>query len=138
VFLLLVFTMMDAMWLLAVDMALIDGAQEAARLGSLGMLPVTGTREASIQDFIVTREAGLLSANKLTVTMQIYGGGGAADYAQRLSNTTKTAGTGSGRQLVEYQLSYVQPLLTPLAVAAMGGQTSFTHNTTTVVQNEPF
>ena len=138
VFLLLVLTMMDAMWLLAVEMALIDGGQEAARLGSLGTLPVTGTREASIQSFVITREAGMLDATKLTITMQTYGGGRAADYAHRLSNTTKTAGAGSGRQLVEYQLSYVQPLLTPFAMAAMGGQTSFTHSTTIVVQNEPF
>ena len=84
----------------------------------------------------MTRASGLIDATTLTVTMQSFGS--AYNYGHHPVNATQTAGAGSSRHLVQYVIAYAQPFLTPLAVAAMGGQISFTHNTTIMVQNEPF
>lgn len=136
VFLMLVFLMLEASWMMTVEMAMNDATQAASRLGSLGTLPATGTRENSIKDAMVKRAAGLLTSSNLTVTMQSYGG--AYNYGHHATNAAQTSGAGSSRQLVQYVVAYAQPLLTPFASMVLGGQTSFTHNTTIMVQNEPF
>ena len=139
-FLALVFLMLEAMWMLAVDMAMNDAAQEASRLGSLGTLQNQGGSPASITAALtaamVTRAGGLLTSNYLTITMQSYGT--AYDYGNHAANATQTAGVGSSRQLVTYVVTYSQPLLTPLGILALGGRTSFSHKATIMVQNEPF
>lgn len=135
-FLMLVFTMIEATWMMTVEMAMNDAAQEASRLGSLGTLPATGSREESIKAQMVTRAAGLLDTTHLTVVMQSYGT--PYNYGHHAVNATQTAGAGATRQLVQYAITYVQPVMTPLAIVALGGQTSFSHSTTIMVQNEPF
>lgn len=136
VFIMLVFLMFEASWMMVVEMAVNDAAQEASRLGSLGTLPITGTREDAIKAAVVTRAAGLLTSNYLTVTMQSYGS--VYNYGHHASDATQTPGAGSSRQLVQYVVAYAQPLLTPFASTVLGGRTSFTHSTTIMVQNEPF
>jgi Flp pilus assembly protein TadG len=135
-FLLLVFLMFEAAWMMTIEMAMNDAAQEASRLGSLGTLPATGSREDAIKAAMVTRAAGLLASANLTITMQSYGG--AYNYGHHAANATQTPGPGSSRQLVQYVVAYAQPLLTPFATLALGGRTSIAHNTTIMVQNEPF
>ena len=136
VFVVLVFLMLEASWMMVIEMAINDAAQEASRLGSLGTLPATGTREDAIKAAVVTRAAGLLTSDYLTITMQSYGS--IYNYGHHAANATQTPGAGSGRQLVQYVVAYAQPLLTPLASTVLGGRTSFTHSTTIMVQNEPF
>jgi TadE-like protein len=136
-YLTLIFTMIDAMWMMTVEMVMNDATQEASRLGSLNALPDAGlTREQSIKKFMVTRAAGLLDASALTIVMQSYGG--AYNYGHHPVSATQTAGAGGSRHLVQYIITYTQPILTPLAVAVMGGKTSVIHKTTIMVQNEPF
>jgi TadE-like protein len=65
-FLLLVFLLFETAWMMTIEMAMNDAAQEASRLGSLGTLPATGSREDAIKDAIVTRAAGLLASANLT------------------------------------------------------------------------
>lgn len=132
-FLLLVFLTLEATWAMAIELALNDAVQEASRLGSLGTLPPSGSREDSIKATIVTRAAGLLDNNNLSVTMQSYGA--PYNYGHHDSKATQTSGAGSSRWLVQYVVSYTQPLLTPLA---LGGKTSLVHSSTIMVQNEPF
>ncbi len=138
VFLLLVFLTLEATWAMTVEMALNDAVQAASRLGSLGTLPPKGTREDSIKAAMVTQASGLLDNNNLTVTMQSYGGVYYFNPAHRPANATQTAGAGGSRWLVQYAVTYTQPVLTPIASIVLGGQTSLVHNTTIMVQNEPF
>ena len=135
-FLILVFLIVDATWALAVEMAMNDAVQEASRLGSLGTTAAGSSREDAIKAAIVARAAGLLDKNNLPVTMQSYGS--AYNYGHHAANATQTAGPGSSRHLVQYIVSYTQPLLTPTAITVTGGKTSITHSTVTLVQNEPF
>lgn len=134
VFIVLVFLMIEASWIMTVEMAVNDAAQSAARLGSLGTLPPTGSREAAIQAAIVNYGGGVLNNSYLTVVMQSYGT--AYDYGHHAANATQTSGAGSGRQLVQYSVTYSQPLMTPFARTILGA--SFTHSLNIMVQNEPF
>ena len=122
--------------MMTIEMAMNDAAQEASRLGSIGTVPSSGTREVSIKAAMVTRSGGLLLSDNLTVTMQTYGS--VYDYGHHAANATQTAGAGTRQQLVQYVVSYSQPFLTPIASAVLKGQTSITHKTTIMVQNEPF
>lgn len=136
-FIFFVFAMIDAMWMLTIELAMNEGVHEAGRLGSLGNTPSSGTREAAIKNLLVQRGAGMLDATKLTVTMTTFGSGNPRDYATRTGTTTTATGAGLTRQLVQYQVAYVQPLITPIGIAYNGG-TTVTHTATIVVQNEPF
>lgn len=136
VFVLFVFLMIEASWMMTVEGAMNDAAREASRFGSLGTLPAKGSREDAIKDAMVTHAAGLLASNYLAVTMQSYGS--VYDYGHHAANATQTSGAGSSRQLVQYVITYSQPLLTPFASVALGGQKIFTHSTTLMIQNEPF
>ena len=136
VFLLLVFLTIDATWAMTVELALNDAVQAASRLGSLGTLPPSGSREDSIKAAMVTQAAGLLSSSNLTVTMQSFGA--VYNYGHHAANATQTAGAGGSRWLVQYVVTYTQPLLTPVTPIILGGRTSLVHNTTIMVQNEPF
>ena len=122
--------------MMTVDMAVNDAAQAASRLGSLGTLPPKGSREDAIKAAMVDYGVGLLNNDYLTVTMQSYGT--AYNYGHHDPNAKPISGAGSGRQLVQYLVSYSQPLLTPFSSALLGGQASFTHSTSIMVQNEPF
>jgi len=127
-FLGLIFFTVDATWAMAVEMVMNDAVQEASRFGSIGT-----TTTADIKAKIVAQSAGLLDSNNLTVTVQSYGS--AYTYGQA-NAAAPTAGAGSGRQLVQYVVSYKQSLLTPVGIAAMGA--TITHSTAIMVQNEPF
>ena len=137
VFIVFIFAMMDAGWMLTVDLALTNGVQEAGRLGSLGTLPATGSREAAIKDLLIKRGGGLLKTANLTVDMTVFGSGSAKDYASRTASTVKTVGAGGSRQLVQYHVTYVQELLTPIGMMYAIGN-SVSHDATILVQNEPF
>lgn len=135
-FVLFVFLMFEASWMMTVEGAMNDAAREASRLGSLGILPAKGSREDAIKDAMVKHASGLLASNYLVVTMQSYGS--TYNYGHHAADATQTSGAGSSRQLVQYVVTYSQPLLTPFASMALGGQQSFNHSITLMVQNEPF
>ena len=99
VFLTLVFLTLDAAWALTVELALNGAVQAASRLGSLGTLPPSGSREDSIKAAMVTQAAGLLVSSNLTVTMQSYGV--VYNYGHNAANATQTASAGSSRRLVK-------------------------------------
>lgn len=132
-----VLALVDVMVTLTVDLAMSSGMQDAARSGSLGTTPATGTRESAITAAIVARAAGLIDQTALTVALRTYGSGTPSDYTHRNGSSTVSTGAGSSRQVVQYSVTYVQQLLTPLAMAFQGA-TSVTHNSVIVVQNEPF
>lgn len=137
-FLLLVFLTFEATWAMTIELALNDAVQEASRLGSLGTLPSSGTREDSIKNAIVTRAAGLLDSNNLFITMSSYGTASQWSDNRNNKNVSPTAGAGSSRWLVQYVVTYTQPVLTLLGSSKLGGATSIVHSMTIMVQNEPF
>ena len=123
-----IFFTVDATWAMAVEMVMNDAVQEASRFASIGTMTTDDVKAK-----IVAQSAGLLDINNLTVTAQSYGS--AYTYG-KASAAAPTAGTGSGRQLVQYVVSYKQLLLTPVGIAAVGA--TITHGTAIMVQNEPF
>lgn len=124
-------------WQLAVGAALDYGAQRAARLGTVGSAVANGAtasdgaRKLAIRGVVLSTTGGVLQDSRLgEVTTQSFAGFSTASGG--------TNGPGAGKQVVQYQLSYVQPFLTGSLAETMTGRKSITHTSTVVLANEPF
>lgn len=134
----LMLLMLETGWQMATETALAYGARTASRFGITGQTTVPGlnpqpaTRAAAIQYLVTARTAGIINPDTVSVSTKSYGS--AAEYGNA---SQMTAGPGSGGSIVEYDVTYTQPFLTPIAVA-ITGETGVTHHATVIVQNEPF
>lgn len=123
----------------AVAAALDYGAQRAARIGITGGAtgngpPATsGQRQTAIRTAVLNFAGGLLADPKLTVTQSSFG-----SFAAASANLAPSSGPGSAGQVVRYDLTYVQPLLTGPFAASIFGRTEFIHSTSLTVVNEQF
>ncbi|MBV9783902.1 MAG: pilus assembly protein [Acidisphaera sp.] len=134
----LMLLMLETGWQMVTETALAYGARTASRFGITGQTTVPGanpqpaTRAAAIQYLVTARTAGILDPMQVSLSTKSYG-----SPAQFGNASDATAGAGSSGSIVEYDVSYTQPYLTPIAVA-ITGQTGVTHHATVIVQNEPF
>lgn len=120
----------EAGWQLAINAALENGARRASRLGLTGSMPAGGTREQAITRAVL-EAAPILQAGRLEVTLRAYPG-----FAALSQPGAGQAGAGAAGQVVEYRLTYQQPVLGPLARAFWGATVE--HAAVTLVQNEAF
>ena len=125
-------------WQLAVGATLDYGAQRAARLGTVGSVVANGAtapdpaRRSAIRAAVLNATTGVLQDSQLgEVTTKSFAGFAAAGSKGK-------DGPGTGKEVVQYQLSYVQPFLTGSLAAAMTGRPSITHTSTVTLANEPF
>lgn len=126
---------------LAVDLALNYGTAAAARYAITGAITGTSgsggsnaTNNAAIANVIVSSTGGWLNLSRVMVTATSYANPGS--YA---AGTGKVSGSnGVGGNVVVYSISYTQPFLTGMAALVGSTSTSITHQTTIVVQNEPY
>jgi Flp pilus assembly protein TadG len=114
--------------------AMLDyGVRMAARWGVTGRATPDGsTREAYIRSQILGATGGFLKTGQLSVTLTAYG-----SWANALGRTGATGGPGGSGAVVSYSVSYVQPVMTPPAVALLGRR-EFRHTGVLVVNNEPY
>jgi hypothetical protein len=135
---LLLFTIIEAAWQLAIGAALDHGASEATRFGITGaavppgMFPPPATRDAAILAVVIDAAGGMLQIQQLTLVIKSYPNFSSVGQAQ-----TATAGAGTSGQIVQYTLTYRQPFLTSLA-ATIVGSAEIVHRAVVTVQNEPF
>lgn len=125
-------------WQLAVGAALDYGAQRAARLGTVGSAVANGAtapdgaRKSAIRAIVLNSTAGVLQDTRLgEIATKNYAGFGAA-------GGKGADGPGAGSQVVQYQLSYVQPFVTGSLAETIMGRPSITHTSTVILANEPF
>lgn len=123
----------------AVAAALDYGAQRAARIGITGAStangPVAsnGQRQTAIRNAVLNFAGGLLQDPQFTLTQSSFG-----SFAAASANLGPSSGPGAAGQVVRYDLTYVQPLLTGPFAASLFGRTEFVHSTTLTVVNEQF
>ena len=123
----------------AVAAALDYAAQRAARLGITGAVSANGPvasdaqRTAAIRSTILNFGLGLLTDAQLTVTESSF-----SSVAAASANSSGVTSPGSGGQVVRYDLSYAQPLLTGSFAATLLNRTQFVHTTSLLVVNEQF
>lgn len=109
------------------------GVRMATRWGVTGnATPDGSTREAYIRSRIIDATGGFLKSGQLTVTLTSYG-----SWAGAVARTGATSGSGGSGAVVSYSVSYLQPVMTPPAVAMLGKR-EFRHTDVLVVNNEPF
>jgi Flp pilus assembly protein TadG len=138
VFFSLLLLAMETAWQLVIDSALGAGARAASRFGSTGTNVATGItpppadRTTSIEDVLIQNSGGLLRPGRLQIAEASY-----ASFATLASGGASTPGPGNASQVVQYNFTYTQPYLTPVA-AAITGDTQMIHHVQVVVLNEPF
>lgn len=119
--------------------ALDFGARRASRMGITGSVDGTGTvasdqaRAEAVRNRVLSSTRGILTDAHLSISQSSYGTIG--DVA---AGKSTSALPGEGRQLVRYELSYIQPLVTGFLSSPLFTQTHFTHNSMILVKNEPF
>lgn len=126
---------------LAVDLALNYGTAAAARYAITGAVTGTSgsngsnaTNDTTIRNRIVSSTGGLLDPSRVMVTATSY-----ANPSSYAAGTGKVAGSnGFSGSVVVYSISYTQPFLTGLPALVASTSSSITHQTTVVVQNEPY
>lgn len=115
---------------------LIDaGAREASRFGLTGEQVPGMTREARIRQIVEQKAGPLVNPAALSVEITSYNSfdelinAGAPDPG--------IAGAGVGQQVVVYEVSYLQPVMTPF-LNKVTGLSNLLQHARVVVQNEPF
>lgn len=126
---------------LAVDLALNYGTSAAARYAITGAVTGTSgssgsnaTNDATIRNLIVSSTGGLLDPSRVMVTATSY-----ANPSSYAAGAGKVSGSnGYSGSVVVYSITYTQPFLTGLPTLLASTSSSITHQTTVVVQNEPY
>jgi Flp pilus assembly protein TadG len=138
-FVLLLIGIMELAWQFTTAAALDAAVLRASRFGITGQATTPGEpagytcRSQTIAWIITSSTGGFLKSANVTVSTAAYGN------ASDLSSGTPVAGAGTGGQVVTYNVTYTQPLLTGAAwMNLVGGSAAITHHATVVVKNEPF
>ena len=126
-FLLMVLMLFEFGFQAAIAAALDHGAVRAGRMGITGAITANGpveekreAREAALRTAVLAAGGGLLNDDRLVMT---YG---------------TVRGPGGAGELVHYNLTYTQPLLTGSLAAAVLQRTELTHTSKVTVVNEVF
>jgi Flp pilus assembly protein TadG len=138
VFVSLLLLAMEAGWQMVIEAALGAGGRAASRFGTTGTLVAAGvsppptTRDGSILQLVLLNSGGLLQPTLLTIAETSY-----ANFADAKANVHPTGGAGNASQVVQYNFTYKQPYLTPMAIA-ITNQDFLLHSLAVTVLNEPF
>ena len=131
-----------------------------ARMGKTGFTTPGITRQQQLINNVVSRTAGFLDPNKISVNMRVYpnfdnvndpepytdaNGNGHHDNGETYTDINGNgqwdedmgaAGAGNAKDVVVYTVSYPWPIMTPVIKAIIGN--TFNVTARTVVKNEPF
>ena len=119
--------------------ALDFGARRAGRLGITGAITANGPvatdaeRRAALRAAVLSASGTLLVDGRLTLSQASYG-----TMAGAAAGKNAITGPGGAGQVVRYDLTYVQPLLTGSLAASVLQRTEFVHTSSIVVVNEQF
>lgn len=152
----------DLMLVMFVSSLMEGGLRDGSRLGRIGFVPVSGTREEAVAQKIADATIGLVDMSKVQITTKIYqdfssvgkpepfvdaNGNNSFDagesYTDVNSNGTwdadqGVAGLGSPNNIVLYTVRYDWTLLTPLLPAILPNGTKFPIEVSLAVRNEPW
>jgi hypothetical protein len=121
-----------------IGLLLDSAARDASRFGVTGatappgMIDPPADRAAAIRRVVLDRGAGLLADERLQITTTSFG-----RFEEIGQQGAGVAGPGARGEVVLYELTYTQPVLTGVP-ALVFGRSSFTHVATALVRNEPF
>jgi Flp pilus assembly protein TadG len=126
---------------LAVDLALNYGTAAAARYAITGAVSGTSgsngsnaTNNTTIRNIIASSTGNLLDSSRIMVTATSY-----ANPTSYAAGNGKVSGSnGVSGSVVVYSITYTQPFLTGVPALVASTRTSITHQTTMIVQNEPY
>lgn len=128
----------------AISAALDYGARDAARYGATGQTTDANRPEQRLDDIIarvLAKTSPVLQFERLTVTTESFAaprGNPAAPFTQIGAGQPGTAGSaGDAFSIVRYNLTYRQPLLTPVSRLILM-RDDIVHSTVLIVKNEPF
>jgi hypothetical protein len=128
----------------AIGAALDYGARDAARFGATGQTTDANRPEQRLDDIIsrvLAKTRPLLEFERLTVVTESFtapASNPASPFADIGAGQPGTAGSaGDAFSIVRYNLTYRQPLLTPLSRLLLM-RDDLVHSTVLIVKNEPF
>lgn len=143
-FCLLVLLVVETAYHAAIGAALDYGARDAARYGATGQTTDVNRPEQRLDDIIarvLNKTRPLLEFERLTVMTESFtapANNPAGGFAQIGAGQPGTPGSvGDAFSIVRYQLSYRQPLLTPVSRLILM-RDEIVHSTVLIVKNEPF
>lgn len=136
-FIALLMLSLEVGWQMVVEAALNAGARAASRFGSTGAVAAPGIspaptdRNDSIAQTVIAASGGLLRPSRLQISETSY-----PNFAA-ITGGAGTPGPGGASEVVRYTFIYLQPYLTPIAMA-ITGQPQSIHRVEVTVLNEPF
>lgn len=123
----------ETMMFLSVRTLIDAGTREASRFGLTGTQVDGMTREDRIRQIVAEKVSPLADPAAMTVQITAY------NSFDQLEATPDPGvpGAGTGRQIVVYEVTYNQPVITPI-FGKVTGVSHIPQHARVVVQNEPF
>jgi Flp pilus assembly protein TadG len=106
-------------------------ATYGARLGKTGYNDSTQTRDEYVKEKITERLRPVLDIDELTITAKTY-----ADFGS-IGTTSGVEGSGSGGNVVQYEVSYNYKFFTPV-IGEFFPDNTLTIRSIATIRNEPF